>query len=151
MRQEHETAKSFNELKAITQAVMLKKDALTNATNQANANERLKKTQENANAKAHTPEPTQKTGLRPKTSAQTKKGALKPTKKAFSERQITAFRDHSQASANSSRKTKTSHNANAFKTERANNANTNALKSDEALKQGLKNNQENQKEGKNEA
>ncbi|MGL2835327.1 hypothetical protein ACQKAK_07235, partial [Helicobacter pylori] len=43
-------------------------------------------------------ERTQKTGLKPKTSAQTKKGRLNPTKRAFSERQIAAFRDNSQAS-----------------------------------------------------
>ncbi|MCQ2673079.1 hypothetical protein JT195_07300 [Helicobacter pylori] len=151
MRQKHETAKSFNELKAITQAVMLKKGALTNATNQANANERLKKTQENANAKAHTQERTQKTGLKPKTSAQTKKGALKPTKKAFSERQITAFRDNSQAIAKTSYKTKASHNANAFTTEQAKNSSLKTEPSDEALKQGLKNTQENQKGANNEA
>ncbi|MGN8468674.1 hypothetical protein ACR9MN_06510 [Helicobacter pylori] len=113
MRQEHETAKSFNELKAITQAIMLKNGLQANATHQA-----TERTQEanNANAKAHTQEPTQasaqtsenanisdltqRTGLKPKTSAQTKKRRLNPTKKAFSERQITAFRDNSQANAN---------------------------------------------------
>ncbi|MGL2335085.1 hypothetical protein ACOWLH_00040 [Helicobacter pylori] len=58
MRQEHETAKSFNELKAITQAIMLKKDALKNATHQeseptqetnaqASDNKRLKTEQAN--------------------------------------------------------------------------------------------------------
>ncbi|MFP6295123.1 hypothetical protein ACLGEH_03970 [Helicobacter pylori] len=88
MRQEHETATSFNQLKEITQAIMLKKDAPTNATNQ-----------DSTNAKAHTSEPTQEKGAKPKASAQTKKGALNPTKKAFSERQITAFRDNSQDSA----------------------------------------------------
>ncbi|GAA8352268.1 hypothetical protein HpDR35_02720 [Helicobacter pylori] len=41
MRQEHETAKSFNELKAITQAIMFKKDA------QASDNKRLKTEQAN--------------------------------------------------------------------------------------------------------
>ncbi|WP_187835517.1 hypothetical protein [Helicobacter pylori] len=140
MRQEHETATSFDELKAITQAIMLKKGALTNATNQANANERLKKTQENANAKAHTPEPTQKTGLKPKTSAQTKKGALKPTKRAFSERQITAFRDHSQAS-----------DEKRLKTEQGNNSSLRAKPSNKAFKSGLATHQSNQKGGNNEA
>ncbi|MGL2679495.1 hypothetical protein ACQJ8K_06820 [Helicobacter pylori] len=52
MRQEHETAKRFNELKAITQAIMLKKGAPTNATHQES-----ERTQEanNANAKAQKP------------------------------------------------------------------------------------------------
>lgn len=150
MRQEHETATSFNELKAITQAIMLKKGALKNATNQES-----ERTQEanNANAKAHTQEPTQKTGLKSKTSAQTKKGALNPTKKAFSERQITAFRDKSQASANKSQETKQANqqgdNANAFKTEQGNNSSLKAKPSAKALKQGLKNNQS--KGGNNEA
>ncbi|GAA6817903.1 hypothetical protein VN1172_06380 [Helicobacter pylori] len=148
MRQEHETAKSFNELKAITQSIMLKKGALTNATHQESD-----RTQEanNANAKAHTQERTQtsenanisdltqKTTLKPKSSAHAKKGALNPTKKAFSERQITAFRDNSQASANLSRGTKASHNANAFKTEQANNSSLRSDPSAKALKQGLKN------------
>ncbi|EJB49471.1 hypothetical protein [Helicobacter pylori] len=113
MRQKHETATSFNQLKEVTQAIMLKKKAQENATHQES-----EPTQEanNANAKAHTPEPTQKIGLKPKAMLQTKKGRLNPTKKAFSERQKTAFRDNSQASANLSRGTKGSHNANAFKT-----------------------------------
>lgn len=119
MRQENETTKSFNELKEITQAIMIKKGVQANATHQASD-----RTQEanNANAKAHTQEPTQalaqasenanisdltqKKGLKPKTSTQTKKGALKPTKRAFSERQITTTL---QASA------KQGDNANAFK------------------------------------
>ncbi|MGL2812525.1 hypothetical protein ACQJ9L_05635 [Helicobacter pylori] len=68
MRQKHETAKSFNELKSITQAIMLKKRIQTS---------------ENANIS----DLTQKTGLKPKAMLQTKKGTLNPTKKAFSERQ----------------------------------------------------------------
>ncbi|ANT43139.1 hypothetical protein [Helicobacter phage PtB89G] len=66
MRQEHETAKSFNQIKEITQAIMLKKDAQANATHQA-----TERTQEanNTNAKAHTQEPTQ---TRAKTSFKTK-------------------------------------------------------------------------------
>ncbi|AET85155.1 hypothetical protein [Helicobacter phage phiHP33] len=147
MRQEHETAKSFDELKAITQAFMLKKGAQANTTHQES-----EPTQEanNANAKAHTPERTQEKGAKPKSSAQTKKGALKPTKKAFSERQITAFRDSSQDSANSSFKTKAGHNANAFKTEQANNSNLRAKPSGEALKPGLTTHQSNQKGGSDE-
>ncbi|MGL2854547.1 hypothetical protein ACQKAU_07650 [Helicobacter pylori] len=95
MRQEHETATSFNQLKAITQAIMLKNGGRANATHQES-----ERTQEanNANAKAHTPEPTQKTGLKPKTSAQIKKWRLNPTKKAFSERQKTTIRDSAQTS-----------------------------------------------------
>ncbi|ANT42995.1 hypothetical protein JT119_08080 [Helicobacter pylori] len=132
MRQEHETATSFNQLKAITQAVMLKKDLQENATHQESD-----RTQEanNANAKARTQEPTQKTTLKPKASVKAKKGALKPTKRAFSERQRTAFRNNSHAS-NKSQETKQANqqgdNANAFKTDQANN-------------------QENQKGGNNEA
>ncbi len=131
MRQINETATSFNELKAITQAIMLKKGAPKNATNQESD-----RTQTSANANIS--DLMQATASKPKASAQTKNHALKPTKKAFSERQITAFRDNSQDSANSSFKTKASHNANA-------------IKSDEALKPGLKNTQENQKGGNNEA
>ncbi|RVZ53321.1 hypothetical protein [Helicobacter pylori] len=116
MRQEHETPTSFNQLKEITQIMQAQKTSL--------------KTSENANAS----ERVQESAINPKDSVKAKKGALKPTKRAFSERQKTAFRDHSQACANKSFKTKISHNANAFKTE-----------------QGLKNNQSNQKGGKNEA
>ncbi|WQV89389.1 hypothetical protein KVM15_01045 [Helicobacter pylori] len=178
MRQEHETASSFKELQEITQAIQaLKKDALKNATNQesertqASANAKAhtpERTQASANAKAHTPErtqkaraqtsenanisdPTQQSALKPKATACAKKARLNPTKKAFSERQITAFRDNSQASANLSRETKTSHNANAFKTKQANNANLRAKPSAKAFKPGLTTHQENQKGGKNEA
>ncbi len=121
MRQEHETATSFNQLKAITQAVMLKKDLQENATHQESD-----RTQEanNANAKARTQEPTQKTTLKPKASVKAKKGALKPTKRAFSERQRTAFRDNSQASEEKRLKTEQGNqqgdNANAFKSDEKN-------------------------------
>ncbi|MDO7825928.1 hypothetical protein [Helicobacter pylori] len=160
MRQEHETAKSFNELKVITQTIMLKKKAQENATHQES-----ERTQEanNANAKAHTQEPTQaraqttenaqasdithQPALKIKNnSVKAKKGRLNPTKKAFSERQITAF-SNSQASANSRRGTKQSHNANALTTEQSNNSNLRAMQSDEAQKQGLANNPSNQKGG----
>ncbi|RKV47824.1 hypothetical protein [Helicobacter pylori] len=142
MRQEHETATSFNELKAITQAIMLKKNAQENATDQATdqATERMQEAN-NANAKAHAQEPTQEISLKPKATTPTKKGRLNPTKKAFSERQNTAFRDNSQAGANLSRGTKGSYNANAFKTEQANNN----------FKPGLAKHQENQKGSDNEA
>ncbi|MCQ2907339.1 hypothetical protein JT124_06460 [Helicobacter pylori] len=133
MRQEHETAKSFNQLKEITQIMQAQK---------ARA-----KTSENA----HASEITHKPALKTKNSLKAKKGALNPTKKAFSERQITAFRDSSQASANLSRGTKGSYNANAFKTEQANNSSLRDTKSAKAQKPGLENNQSNQKGGSNEA
>ncbi len=124
MRQKHETATSFNELKEITQAIHgLKNSAQTNANNQAS-------------------EPTQETGLKHKSTTSPKKGGLNPTKKAFSERQITAFRDNSQASANKSQETKQGN-------KQANNAN--AFKSDEAQKQGLTKHQDNKKEPSDEA
>ncbi|WP_422875654.1 hypothetical protein [Helicobacter pylori] len=78
MRQEHETAKSFNELKTITQAIMLKKSAPTNATHQAS--ERTREAN-NANAKAHTQEPTQasaQTSENANISDLTQKIGLKP-------------------------------------------------------------------------
>ncbi|ANT43029.1 hypothetical protein [Helicobacter phage FrMEG235U] len=118
MRQEHETATSFNELKEITQAIMLKKGA---------------QAIENANIS----DLTQKTGSKPKATAHAKKGRLNPTKRAFSERQITAFRDRSQANANSSYETKASHNANAFKTKQAKNSSLRAKPSNKAFKLGL--------------
>ncbi|MGL2395242.1 hypothetical protein ACOWLT_01695 [Helicobacter pylori] len=131
MRHKHETATSFNQLKAITQAIQAQKGCL--------------KTSENA----HAGEPTQESGLKPKATTQTKKGRLNPTKKAFSERQITAFRDNPQANANLSYETKASHNANAFKSEQGLNYSLKTKPSDKAFKQGLKNNQS--KGGKNEA
>ncbi|ANT42522.1 hypothetical protein [Helicobacter pylori] len=127
MRQEHETATSFNQLKEITQAIMLEKGAPKNATNQES-----ERTQASENANAS--DLTQETGSKPKARAQAKKGALKPTKRAFSERQKTAFRDSSQARA------KASHTTNAFKSEQANNSN---------FKPGLAKHQE--KGGSNEA
>lgn len=96
---------------------------------------------ENANA-------SEQSAQTPKIEARSKKGALNPTKRAFSERQITAFRDHSQASANLC-KTKTSHNVNAFKTEQGLNSSLRAKPSDEALKQSLSTHQTNKKGGNN--
>ncbi|WP_231223617.1 hypothetical protein [Helicobacter pylori] len=105
MRQKNETATSFNQLKEITQAIQVQKRSAKTSTN-ANASEI-----------AH------KSALTPKARAHAKKGALKPTKRAFSERQITAFRDNSQASANERLKSeqgdKQGDNANAFKTDEA--------------------------------
>ncbi len=82
MRQKHETATSFNQLKEITQAIQAQK-ASTKMSANANASE-----------------PTQEQGNKPKAKARAKNYALKPTKKAFSERQITTIRDKSQASDN---------------------------------------------------
>ncbi|KMT68716.1 hypothetical protein [Helicobacter pylori] len=69
-----------------------------------------------------------RSALTPKARAHAKKGALKPTKRAFSERQITTIRDNSQASSDKSQEI-----------EQANQQgdNANAFKSDEAFKQGL--------------
>ncbi|GAA7705943.1 hypothetical protein HpMMM85_12370 [Helicobacter pylori] len=107
MRQKNETASSFKELKEIMQAQ--KRSAQTSANTNAS---------DSASQRAP----------KPKGTAHAKKGALKPTKRAFSERQITTIRDNSQASANKSQET-----------EQANQPgdNANAFKSDEAFKQGL--------------
>ncbi|MCQ2693235.1 hypothetical protein JT105_07420 [Helicobacter pylori] len=60
----------------------------------------------------------------PKTRARAKNHALKPTKRAFSERQRTAFRDNSQASEEKRLKTEQGNqqgdNANAFKSDEKN-------------------------------
>ncbi len=118
MRQKNETATSFKELKEITQIMQAQK----------------RSTQTNANANAS--EITHKEAPTPKIRAQAKKGALKPTKRAFSERQITTIRDQSQASANASQETKQAN-------KQANHAS--AFKSDESLKQGLTTQQRGQK------
>ncbi|GAA8097863.1 hypothetical protein Kazakh3177_14320 [Helicobacter pylori] len=104
MRQKNETATSFNQLKEITQAIQEKKMSV--------------QTSDPANAS----EITSPSTLKP--TARAKESVLKPTKKAFSERQITAsFRDNSQASANKSQETKQDNqpgdNANAFKSDEA--------------------------------
>ncbi len=125
MRQKNETATSFTQLKEITQIMQAQKRSAQNSAN-ANASEI-----------------TCQSAKTPKIEARSKKGALNPTKRAFSERQITAFRDHSQASA------KTSHNANAFKTEQGLNSSLRAKQSDEALKQSLATHQANKKGGNN--
>ncbi len=151
MRQKNETATSFNELKAITQAIMLKNDALTNATHQESDRTQEARAKKSNNADAS--EIAHKSALTPKARERAKKHALKPTKKAFSERQITTIRDNSQASAKKSLETQPSakqgDNANAFKSEQANNSNLREKPSDEALKQGLTTHQNNQKGGNN--
>ncbi|MDU9746491.1 hypothetical protein [Helicobacter pylori] len=105
MRQKHETATSFNQLKEITQMMQAQKRRL--------------KTSENA----HENDSAHKLALKPKARAKTKNHALKPTKRAFSERQKTAFRDNSQANAKKSQETKQANspgdNANAFKSDEA--------------------------------
>ncbi|MGL2799414.1 hypothetical protein ACQJ8R_07590 [Helicobacter pylori] len=121
MRLEYETT-SFNQLKEITQAIQAQKAS--------------EQTRANANAS----EPTQEQGNKPKATAHAKKARLNPTKKAFSERQKTTIRDKAKASANARLKELQ---------EQGNNAN--ALKSDEATQHGLKNNQDSQKGGSNEA
>ncbi len=78
MRQTNETATSFNQLKEITQSIQ--------------AIRAMSETHANTNASERTP----KEALKPKGSAQAKQGALKPTKRAFSERQITTLRDKPQ-------------------------------------------------------
>ncbi|WRE77599.1 hypothetical protein KVE96_02975 [Helicobacter pylori] len=122
MRQKHETATSFNQLKEITQIMQAQKRSALNSDH------------------ANTNEPTQKSAPKPKGATRAKNHALKPTKKAFSERQNTTFRDNSHASEQK-----------RLKTEQANNKNLKAELSDEALKQGLATRQSNQKGGNNEA
>ncbi|WP_229762816.1 hypothetical protein [Helicobacter pylori] len=106
MRQKNETVTSFNQLNEITQIMQALK----------------RSTQTSANA--NTSEITSQSTLTPKAKERAKNHALKPTKRAFSERQRTAFRDKSQASANKSQGSKQANHPNAFK-------------SDEAFKQGL--------------
>ncbi|WRD02606.1 hypothetical protein E5K82_06850 [Helicobacter pylori] len=128
MRQKNETATSFNQLKEITQQIMQAQKPRLKTSENANASERV-----------------QESAINPKDSVKAKKGALKPTKRAFSERQNTAFRDNSHASEQKCLKTEQANqkgdNANAFKTEQANNSSLRAKPSDKALKQGLANNQ----------
>ncbi|GAA7715525.1 hypothetical protein HpMMM92_04510 [Helicobacter pylori] len=81
MRQENETATSFTQLKKITQIMQVRQ-------------KRSGQTSENANIS----EIASQSALKPKT-VRTKNHALNPTKRAFSERQITTIRDNSQASA----------------------------------------------------
>ncbi|WQX88583.1 hypothetical protein KVM38_01350 [Helicobacter pylori] len=106
MRQEHETAKSFNQLKEITQIMQVRKTSA--------------QTSENANISEIASQSTPKS----KGAAQSKKGALNPTKRAFSERQNTAFRDNPHASEQKRLKTEQANqqgdNANAFKSNEKN-------------------------------
>ncbi|MFP6124219.1 hypothetical protein ACLGBF_03880 [Helicobacter pylori] len=122
MRQKNETATSFNQLKELTQAIQAQKAST--------------KTSENAHAK----ESTQETGLKPKATTSAKKWRLNPTKKAFSERTNTAFRDNSQAS-----------DEKRLNTEQGLKTNLRAEPSDEAFKQGLAKHQDNKKEPSDES
>ncbi|GAA7298456.1 hypothetical protein ID0562_14810 [Helicobacter pylori] len=99
MRQEHETATSFNQLKEITQIMQVQQ-------------KRSVQTSENAN----TSEIASQRALKPKAKAQAKNYALNPTKRAFSERQIITIRDNSQEKQANQQ----GDNANAFKGDEAN-------------------------------
>ncbi|WRD37105.1 hypothetical protein E5K49_05650 [Helicobacter pylori] len=109
MRQKNETAASFNQLKEILQAIQAQKTSAQTNTN-ANASEIASQSAQ-----------------KPKSRARAKNYALNPTKRAFSERQNTAFRDNSHASEQK-----------CLKTEQANQKgdNANAFKSDEAEQRG---------------
>ncbi|TPH79543.1 hypothetical protein FIM55_03470 [Helicobacter pylori] len=100
MRQKHETATRFNQLKEITQIMQVQQKRSAQTSDNANISEIA-------------------SALNPKT-VRTKNHALKPTKRAFSDRQITTIKDNSQASANKSLETKESNHANAFKSDEAN-------------------------------
>ncbi|WP_181327653.1 hypothetical protein [Helicobacter pylori] len=99
MRQKHETATSFNQLKEITLAIQTQKNSV--------------QTSDNANASEFASQSTPK----PKAKARAKNHALKPTKRAFSERQRTTIRDNSQETKQANQQ---GDNANAFKGDEAN-------------------------------
>ncbi len=101
MRQTNETATSFNQLKEITQSIQ--------------AIRAMSETRANTNASERTP----KEALKPKESIQAKKGTLKPTKKAFSDRQITTLIDKQQEALTNALKP---NNATAKTTKGGNNA-----------------------------
>ncbi|MFB1283831.1 hypothetical protein ACEWX5_03635 [Helicobacter pylori] len=107
MRQKNETATSFNQLKEITQIMQAQKTPTPKSEN------------------ANTSEITNQSVPKPKGATRTKNHALKPTKRAFSERQITTIKDNSQASEQK-----------RLKPEQAN-KNLRAEPSDEDFKQGL--------------
>ncbi|GAA8920575.1 hypothetical protein HpEKA48_12620 [Helicobacter pylori] len=86
MRQRNETATSFNKLREITQAIQAQKNSVQTSDN------------------ANTSEITSQSTPKPKGTTHAKKSTLKPTKRAFSDRQITTIRDNSQASAKESQR-----------------------------------------------
>ncbi|WRA10466.1 hypothetical protein KVK09_01055 [Helicobacter pylori] len=94
MRQKNETATSFNQLKEITQSIQ--------------AYQAIVQTSKNANISEITRQSTQK----PKSRVRAKNYALNPTKRAFSERQITTIRDNLQASDEKRLKTEQGNNSN---------------------------------------
>ncbi|GAA8841565.1 hypothetical protein VN1337_14910 [Helicobacter pylori] len=87
MKQKKETATSFYKLKEITQAIQARKNSA--------------QTSDNANTSEITSQSTPKYNG---TSSHAKNSVLKPTKRAFSERQITTIRDNSQASTKESQR-----------------------------------------------
>lgn len=80
MRQKNETATSFDKLKEITQAIQAQKNGAQKLAN-ANTSEIESQSTPKYNGTLHA-----------------KNSALNPTKRAFSDRQITTIRDNSQAS-----------------------------------------------------
>ncbi|GAA8997711.1 hypothetical protein BTM275_15650 [Helicobacter pylori] len=86
MRQKNETATSFNQLKEITQAIQAQKNSAQTSDN------------------ANTSEITSQSTPKHKGRAHAKNSALRPTKRAFSERQITTIRDSLQAGAKESQR-----------------------------------------------
>ncbi|GAA8894445.1 hypothetical protein BTM182_15130 [Helicobacter pylori] len=86
MRQKNETAISFNKLKEITQAIQAQKNSAQTSDN------------------ANTSEITSQSVPKLKGSAFAKNNALKPTKRTFSERQITTIRDNAKPSAKESQR-----------------------------------------------
>ncbi|GAA9053804.1 hypothetical protein HpHA139_14810 [Helicobacter pylori] len=111
MRQENETATSFNKLKEITLAIQAHKNSAQTSDN-ANTSEitsqstpkhkgsALAKNSVQTSDNANTSEITSQSTPKHKGSALAKNSALKPTKRAFSERQKTTTREtNSQASA----------------------------------------------------
>ncbi len=85
MRQKNETATSFDKLREITQAIQAQKNSAQTSDN------------------ANTSEIISQSTLKPKGTSHAKNSVLKPTKKAFSERQISTIRNDSQASAKESK------------------------------------------------
>ncbi|GAA8768136.1 hypothetical protein VN1335_15900 [Helicobacter pylori] len=86
MRQKKETATSFNELKEITLMIQAQKNSAQTSDN-ANTSEITSQSTPKYNGTSHA-----------------KNSVLKPTKRAFSERQITTIRDNSQASTKESQR-----------------------------------------------
>ncbi|GAA6803657.1 hypothetical protein BTM502_15390 [Helicobacter pylori] len=99
MRQKNETATSFNQLKEIMQTIQ------------------EKKTRAQASDNAEASEFASKSTPKPKARTKAKNHALKPTKRAFSERQMTTIRDNSQKTKQANQQ---GDNANAFKGDEAN-------------------------------